>query len=71
MKNIFCPRPVSEKFVNTVKIRKRMPYNKSVANSERDLLETNERYRSAKSPNFIYVCVVCVCGGAQVRARTT
>ena len=28
MKNIFCPRPVSEKFVNTAKIKKRMPYNK-------------------------------------------
>ena len=35
----------------------------TVAKFERDLLETNERYRSAKSPNFTYVCVVCVCGG--------
>ena len=40
----------------------------TVAKFERDLLETNERYRSAKSPNFTYVCVVSVCGGAQVRA---
>ena len=71
MKNVFCPRPVSEKFVNTAKIKKRMPYNKSVAKFERDLLETNERYRSAKSPNFTYVCVVCVCGGGQVCAPTT
>ena len=28
---------------------------------KRDLLETNERCRSAKSPNFTYVCVVPVC----------
>ena len=28
---------------------------------KRDLLETNERCRSAKSPNFPYLCMVPVC----------
>ena len=48
MKNIFCLRPVSEKFVNTAKIKKECLTISTVPNFERDLLETNERYRSAK-----------------------
>ena len=54
-------RPVSEKFVNTAKIKKNvLKLVEMLTYFKRDSLETNERCRSAKSPNFTYVCVVCV-----------
>ena len=56
--------PVSEKFVNTAKIKKNaLKLVEMLIYFKCDLLETNERCCSAKSPNFTYVCVVWVCGG--------
>ena len=63
---MFCLRQVREKFVNTAKINKNaLKLVEMLIYFNRDLLETNERCRSAKSPNITYVCVVCVYVGVR------